>query len=512
MVRQELIFYGDDSISVKFPDRVRVLYPPEPLTAITDAKKVLEKAIKFPIESDPLEKMVSPKDCVAIAFDDPSLPLPPMKNALRGHAIDIVIEELSRAGVKRDSILLICANGLHRKWSLKELKSILGPRIIRAFAPKRLFCHDAEDAENIISLGKTKRGQEVEINRLAVESDLLVYINITWTSMNGGWKSIAVGLGTYNSIRNHHDPKTLEKSVLMDPNNSLLHKSIEEMGKLIKNAVPIFTIEIVLNNDIWPPYLKFLSANNKKLGEEGKSYIKTKTWSLLPQKLKEKARNFLRSNYGLITVNAGEVEAVHDKTLEELHKQQNIKVKGQTDVLVIGLPNISPYSVFSTFNPVLLMNQALGYAYNLYQKKPLVREGGTLIVSNPCYKNFSKIHHPSYIEFFDKVLPETKDPYEIKKEYEEDFAHRNEYIDKYRNNYAFHGVHPLYAWYWGARALKNLGKVIIAGAKEPWVVRRMGFDNSKSIEEAINKAEELHGKDCTITYQRMPPIFVCEVD
>ena len=40
----------------------------------------------------------------------------------------------------------------------------------------------------------------MEINRAAAQCDLLIYVNINWTQMNGGWKSVSVGLGTYRTI------------------------------------------------------------------------------------------------------------------------------------------------------------------------------------------------------------------------------------------------------------------------------------------------------------------------
>ena len=37
-------------------------------------------------------------------------------------------------------------------------------------------------------------------------------------------------------------------------------------------------------------------------------------------------------------VNAGEVEAVHERTLENLHRQQLVEVQGQSDIVIFGHP------------------------------------------------------------------------------------------------------------------------------------------------------------------------------
>ena len=39
----------------------------------------------------------------------------------------------------------------------------------------------------------------------AIESDLLIYVNINLVAMDGGNKAIPIGLGTYKSVRHHHN-------------------------------------------------------------------------------------------------------------------------------------------------------------------------------------------------------------------------------------------------------------------------------------------------------------------
>jgi hypothetical protein len=56
--------------------------------------------------------------------------------------------------------------------------------------------------------------------------------------------------------------------------------------------------------------------------------------------------------------------------------QHLVEVEGQTDILTMGIPFISPYNPESIMNPILVMCMGLGYLFNLYKGKPLVREGG----------------------------------------------------------------------------------------------------------------------------------------
>jgi len=71
-----------------------------------------------------------------------------------------------------------------------------------------------------------------------VESDLLIYLNINLVPMDGGHKSVAVGLAPYQSLRHHHNVGTLRDShSYMDPTRSALHRSSDRMGKLIHESV-----------------------------------------------------------------------------------------------------------------------------------------------------------------------------------------------------------------------------------------------------------------------------------
>ena len=149
---------------------------------------------------------------LTIAFDDISLPLPPMRRPdIRQRVIEAVLDMAAEAGV--DDVHLIAALALHRRMTEAELRHALGDRIYDAFAPDDLLYNfDAEDPDNLAFLGTTDEGEEVEISKRAAESDLLVYVNINLVAMDGGHKSTATGLASYRSLRHHHNVRTLQQS------------------------------------------------------------------------------------------------------------------------------------------------------------------------------------------------------------------------------------------------------------------------------------------------------------
>src|SRR5207249_1696727 len=145
---------------------------------------------------------------LTIAFDDLSLPLPPMAAPdVRQLVMEEVIDMAAEAGI--DDLHIIAALGLHRRMTEDELRHIVGERIFSTFHPDRLYQHDGEDTENNVYIGKTAEGEEVTLNRRAAESDLVVYINLTLVPMDGGHKSMSTGLASFRSIRAHHNAKTL---------------------------------------------------------------------------------------------------------------------------------------------------------------------------------------------------------------------------------------------------------------------------------------------------------------
>ena len=135
-----------------------------------------------------------------------------------------------------------------------------------------------------------------------------------------------------------------------------------------------------------------------------------------------------------------------------------------------------------------------------------------MILTHPCYDEFDHVQHPSYIEFFNRILPETRDPMVMHKKYEEEFAKNPSYIETYRRGYAYHGVHPFNMWYWGEYGRQNVGKVIVAGAENAHVPKMLGWESAGSLTEAIAMAKSYTGPSPEITMMHHPPIVMADME
>ncbi|PSK96061.1 uncharacterized protein DUF2088 [Haloactinopolyspora alba] len=507
-----LMHEGEGFRLERLPLGTRVVYPPDSLKPLRNVDAHIQHALLNPLGSEPLPELLRPDMRLTIVFDDLSLPLPQMQTPdVRQRVIEHVLELAAANGV--DDVELIAANALHRRMTPAELKRVVGERVFRSFFPERLGNHDAEDSANMVEIGTTKHGEVVELNRRAMESDLIVYVNLTTTPMSGGPKSVSVGLASYRSLRHHHNVHTLRHSrSFNDPPNSAMHHSYERMADLVGDHVKVFTVETTLNNDTFPSSTGFL---NKREWEwnvaDQASYLAVKRGNdLMPAKARRKVWQKTVAPYGVTGVTAGRPSDVHPVTLDNVHRQQLTEVQGQADVGIFGLPYICPYNVNSIMNPILVMSLGLGYFFNLYKNQPIVRQGGTAIFYHPVPHEFHPVHHPSYIDFFDEVLTQSTDPAVLEKKYEEQFATDPWYIQLYRKSYAYHGVHPFYMWYWGAHALEHLSEVIFVGGDRR-TTTRMGFKAASTLADALEIASHTVGRSPSITYQHAPPLVVADV-
>ena len=331
-----------------------------------------------------------------------------------------------------------------------------------------------------------------------------------WATIREG---VPIGLASYKSLKHHHNSKTMVRShSFMDHTKSHLHHSAWRMGRMLADHLKIFTVETTLNNAVFPAPYEFLLKREWEwsIKDQASMLAIRRGLAVAPDRLKHKMFHDLRAPYGLTGVHAGETEAVHERTIANVHRQQLVEVQGQSDVLVMGVPYLGPYNVNSTMNPILATCMGLGYYFNSYRGQPLVRKGGAVILYHPVKPDFNQLHHPSYVDFYEEVLAESTDPAVIEAKYEQQYATDPWYIHLYRTSHAYHGVHPFYMWYWAAHAMDHVGEVIWVGANRK-AVARLGFRAASSLADALEMASGTVGGSPSITFLRNPPHLIADV-
>ena len=511
-----VVHYGTRFREVVLPRGSRVIYPNEPMEPLGNTKAAIKYALNHPLGADPLYAQLRPGMKLTIAVDDISLPLPPMVTPdIRELILTEILQQAADHGV--DDIEIIVAICLHRRMTGPEIRRMVGDKIYNRYYPERLYNHDAEDPDGIVELGVTENGHHVRINRRAVESDLLVYVNVNLVPMDGGHKSVTIGLCDYKSVSAHHNTKVMHKChSYMDPRHdkSELARITDGMGEIVDKQMNVFHIETVVNTNMYGGMLKHLAKKEARWSEFDRAKFQASSALLerLPEAARRKVMSSIPAPYGLIAINAGETKAVHDKTLDVSFRQYAVPVKGQADVLIAGIPFISPYNVNSTLNPLLVQVMALGYLFNFYRNNPLVRKDGVIVVYHPCHEEFNRDHHPSYVEFYHRILSMSTNSREIH-QYEKEFAENPDYIQMYRKGHAYHGVHPFYMWYWGDAGRAWVGKVIVVGAENERVPAQLGWSSARDLDTALDMARDHLGKyDLEVTLSHAPPIMVTDVE
>jgi lactate racemase len=504
------LFSGDRLIEVDLPAGTRVIYPKPPVEPLKDPDAAIRYALHHPLGSEPLYAKLRPGMKVTIAVDDISLPLPPMRRPdVRERVLNIVLELLADHGV--EDIEIIVATGVHRRMKANEIRHMVGDKVYDAYWPDRLYNHDAEDRANLVTIGHTDHGDGLTLNRRAVESDLLIYVNMTFVPMNGGYKSVAVGLCDYESLRAHHNPASIRASDgYMDPAKSQLAHDIGRLGRLAHKKLNVFSIETTINNRMFDPTLDFLMKNEDDLTGRERALLKALVLSTskLPQPARQAIFDRFPAPYGMTGVWAGNVEEVHARAIEKSFEQYCVPIEGQADVLVFGVPFISPYNVHAFLNPLLVQVLAQGYLFNMYRGAPLVKKGGTLVIFHPCTDKFDHEQHAPYVDFVHRLLPETRDANLLRERYEQKFARDPALIQMFRTGHAYHPSHPFFMWYWGENGRQHLGRVIVVGADNEYIPKLFGWETAPTLDDALYRAKNGEARSLDVTLLHVPPIVM----
>lgn len=456
---QQQIVSGPTLITAHLPDDTAIISPgfSLPLPVTDDLAATAAHSIDAPLDRAPLSQQVKAGMKVTIAFDDPTVPC---YAPVWATTIPLIIDRLEKGGVAARDISLICANSLHRQFTMDELAKVLGEGLIREHRD-RISCHDAEDPGQMVLVGRTNTGLHVQLGRSVTESDLTIYLNCsTMRGFSGGWKSVCVGLSGYTSIHHHHTPDVMSMS--LDRNR--MHEMLDEMGAVVDEKLGrdrVFKIETVLANPL-----------------------------------------------GVNDMYGGSVAETRRAVIDKLRAHQPARrdlIEEPADIVIYGVPDWSPYAAFSHTNPILdMVSTGLGYLGGMIQA--VGRKGCTVILVTPCPERWNMTHHPAYKEVWEEVVRPGIDPDVLRRDVEPDLAARDDLIQAYRFRNAFHPVHATMALY-PLKRLRHAADVIVAGAEHPHVPERLGFTSTVTVEAALQEARSRQGADAKVAFIDYPMAF-----
>ncbi len=447
--------YGQGLMEADLPDEnTDVFIPGETVPDPAFIKNIEEqtrKAILNPVGLPPISKQAKKGSKVTIIFPD-RVKGGFQENSHRKVSIPIIIEECLKAGVEKKDIKLICSNGLHRKNTKKEIKSILGEKVFDEFwYSNQILNHDSEDWDNLVDLGTDEMDNPVIMNRDVFESDIAILIGHTlgnpYGGYSGGYKHSATGITHWKSIASHHTPHVMHRGDFTPvSSNSLMRTKFDSISMHMEDKMgkKFFTCDAVLD-----------------------TYARQ------------------------IGVFAGYAKEIQPLSWELADKRTYVSwAKKKYDIMVFGMPQAFHYGNGMGTNPIFML-QAI--SANIIRHKRIMSDNFAVICSSICNGYFHDEEFPSYRETYELFQKDYHNILPDMEEHGEYFAVKKEYVNAYRFNYAYHPYHAFSMMSCGHIAEMHASAIYIAGAYEPGFARGMGMKTRATFEEALKDAKKYVG-------------------
>ena len=118
----------------------------------------------------------------------------------------IILEQAERRcmeeGIDPADVKFVCSIALHRFIRRDEFRHVCGKKLFDKYHPRgQMTNYNAVDVEHSVELGFTEAGEKVLVCKDFAEADLMIYANVNYVSMDGGYKSYATGLVHYQTLR-----------------------------------------------------------------------------------------------------------------------------------------------------------------------------------------------------------------------------------------------------------------------------------------------------------------------
>ncbi len=244
--------FGRNAVEISVPPScVELTMKDVPI--LEDPQKAIEESFLNPINSPPLEEIIQKKEklpgemSVAIAVSDITRPVP--YKGERG-ILSPLLRRLESSGIKKENIRIIVATGMHRASTDEEKVEMYGKEVVEQYT---ILDHDCENNDLLESIGKTKRGTHVYVNRHFYFADLKIATGLVeshfFTGISGGRKSVCPGLVDVKTIQKFHGPYYLE-----DPKATNLilegNPCHEEALEVAKTVGVDFIVNVNLDKDL----------------------------------------------------------------------------------------------------------------------------------------------------------------------------------------------------------------------------------------------------------------------
>ena len=233
--------YGKTGLTVDLPDDRTTVIEPTYLPSLADPRGALIAALRNPIDTPPLRRLVKRDQSVAVSVCDITRPMP------SATVLPVVLGEL--AHVPKDQVTVLVATGTHRGNSKEELEGMLGRDVVRDY---RVINHDAFDRAGLADVGHTSNGIPVALNRIWTDSDVRITTGFVephfFAGFSGGPKMIAPGLAGIDTVMELHNAEMVghPRAVWGVTEGNPVHDAIRECARMAKAD---FSVDVTINRN-----------------------------------------------------------------------------------------------------------------------------------------------------------------------------------------------------------------------------------------------------------------------
>lgn len=211
---------------------------------LRDIGTAVMEQLDDPTGTPPLRELAQGKRNIVILIEDNT------RNTPLRVILPVLVGYLNRHGVRDENISFLTAPGTHRVMTEEEVREKIGSEMFRRF---RVEQHDATRAEDMVDLGYVTAGDynvPVEVNRKALEADLLIglgdIVPHSDAGFSGGAKIVQPGICGFATTSATH----LAAALLPDIPLGLMENPCRTgMEKVAEKAGLAFILNTVRNLD-----------------------------------------------------------------------------------------------------------------------------------------------------------------------------------------------------------------------------------------------------------------------
>ncbi|WP_320121871.1 nickel-dependent lactate racemase [uncultured Sphaerochaeta sp.] len=200
-------------------------------------KKSLERA------TADLVAFLKGADKVLVIINDATRPTPTPA------MLSAILPQAEKAGICDEQITILVATGAHRGVKEGELEQLLG--IYAQRFKNRLVIHDSKDATSLVSVGETRNGTPILLNKLLFSCDRIVATGSVephyFAGFTGGRKAFLPGIAGYATIEANHKLAIQDVAHSLALDGNPVHEDM--MDALTHIKAPIFSLMTVLDKD-----------------------------------------------------------------------------------------------------------------------------------------------------------------------------------------------------------------------------------------------------------------------